>query len=66
LEDNPQEGGQYEVIVDHALATQALSLQGEMMILEGLFLHGVMSRHTISLTPCGATFPVDVLELLAT
>jgi hypothetical protein len=36
-----------------------------MMLLEGLFLHGVMTRLTISLTLCGVDFPVDVLELWA-
>jgi hypothetical protein len=65
LEDNPQEGGQYEVIVHHALATRATFTAGEMMLLEGLFLHGVMRRLTISLTLCGVAFPVDVLELWA-
>jgi hypothetical protein len=35
------------------------------MLPEGLFLHGVMRRFTISLTLCEVTFPVDVLELWA-
>jgi hypothetical protein len=35
------------------------------MLLEGLFLHGVVKRLTISMTLCGVTFPVDVLELWA-
>jgi hypothetical protein len=65
LEDNPQECGLYEVTVHHALATRATFAAGEMMLLGGLFLHGVMRRLTISLTLCGVTFPVDVLELWA-
>jgi hypothetical protein len=36
-----------------------------MMLLGGLFLHGVMRRLTISLTLCGVTFPADLLELWA-
>jgi hypothetical protein len=36
-----------------------------MMLLEGLFLHGVMMGLTISMTLCGVTFPVVELELWA-
>jgi hypothetical protein len=41
------------------------SLRGEMMLLGGLNLHGVMRRLTISMSPCGVTFHADLLELWA-
>jgi hypothetical protein len=36
-----------------------------MLLLEGLFLHGVVMGLTISMTLCGVTFPVVELELWA-
>jgi hypothetical protein len=60
LEDNPQEGRQSKVTVHHALATRATFAGGEMMLLGGLFLHGVMRRLTISMKLCEVTFPTDL------
>jgi hypothetical protein len=65
LEDNPQEGGQYEVTIHQILATRATFAAGRDDALEGLYRHGVMMELTTLMALCGLTFPVVVLELWA-
>jgi hypothetical protein len=63
LEDIPQEGGLYEVTVHHDLATRATFTAGRDDAARRALSAWCYEEVTISLTLCGVTFPVDVLEL---
>jgi hypothetical protein len=65
LEDDPQEGGQYEVTVHHALATRAtFAAWRDAAARRALSAWCHEEAHHL-MTLCGVTLPADLLELWA-